>query len=46
MGIDFLDTSVVMYAAGKKHEYKEPCVSVPEKIERHALEVAIDTEVV
>jgi predicted nucleic acid-binding protein len=42
----FLDTSILIYAAGKASEHKIACVRVLEKIENKELKVAIDTEVV
>lgn len=42
----FLDVNIVIYAAGKPSEYKEPCIKVLQKIKTGKLSVAIDTEVV
>lgn len=42
----FLDTSVIMYAAGATHEYKESCVKILERIEHQSLEVFTSTEVI
>jgi len=42
----FLDTSMIMYAAGAEHEYKKPCVAILERIERHELEIFTSVEVI
>ena len=42
----FLDTSVLIYAAGRPSEHKVACARVLEKIENKQLKAAIDTEVV
>jgi predicted nucleic acid-binding protein len=42
----FLDTNIFMYAAGKPHEFKEPCVSILSKVQSGELSAAIDTEVI
>jgi predicted nucleic acid-binding protein len=34
-----------MYAAGKPHEFKEPCVAILSKVQSGELNAAIDTEV-
>ncbi|MBI2551743.1 type II toxin-antitoxin system VapC family toxin [Candidatus Uhrbacteria bacterium] len=41
----FLDTSVILYAAGAGHEYKKSCVAIIEKIARGELSVCVSTEV-
>lgn len=41
----FLDTNIFMYAAGKQHEFKEPCVSIISRVQTGELTAAIDTEV-
>lgn len=41
----FLDTNIFMYAAGKPHEFKEPCISILSKVQSGELNAAIDTEV-
>jgi predicted nucleic acid-binding protein len=41
----FLDTNIFMYAAGKPHEFKEPCVAILSKVQSGELNAAIDTEV-
>jgi len=42
----FLDVNIVIYAAGKPSEYKEPCTKVLHNIRTGKLSVAIDTEIV
>ena len=42
----FLDVNVPMYAAGREHPYKEPCVWVMTEIAEGRLRVAIDVEIV
>ncbi|MBI4599297.1 type II toxin-antitoxin system VapC family toxin [Candidatus Uhrbacteria bacterium] len=42
----FLDTSVIMYAAGAEHAYKKPCVLILEKIERNLIDALTSTEVI
>lgn len=41
----FLDTSVILYAAGAEHEYKKSCVAIIEKVARDELSVCVSTEV-
>ncbi|KKU13130.1 MAG: putative ribonuclease VapC [Parcubacteria group bacterium GW2011_GWC2_45_7] len=41
----FLDTSVILYAAGAQHEYKKSCATIIEQIAREELSVCISTEV-
>lgn len=41
----FLDTNVFMYAAGRDHPLKTPCVEVLRQVTREAFEVVINTEV-
>jgi predicted nucleic acid-binding protein len=41
----FLETNIFMYAAGKSHEFKEPCVSIISKVHTGKLTASIDTEV-
>jgi len=41
----FLDTNIFMYAAGKPHAFKEPCISILSKVQSGELNAAIDTEV-
>jgi len=38
----FLDVNVVMYAAGKPHPYKEPCLEVLKEIQNGHLKAYID----
>jgi predicted nucleic acid-binding protein len=42
----FLDVNIVIYAAGKPNEYKEPCVKVLRNVKARNLHVAIDPEIV
>ncbi|OGF54799.1 MAG: hypothetical protein A2Z21_09135 [Candidatus Fraserbacteria bacterium RBG_16_55_9] len=42
----FLDASIPMYASGREHPYKRPCVWIMTEITEGRLEVAIDTEIV
>jgi predicted nucleic acid-binding protein len=42
----FLDTSIVVYAAGKPSEHKEPCLNVLQNVKTRKMSVALDTEVV
>lgn len=41
----FLDTNIFMYAAGKPHEFKEPCISILSNVQSGKLSAAVDTEV-
>jgi predicted nucleic acid-binding protein len=41
----FIDTNIFMYAAGKPHKFKEPCVSLLSRVQSGELKAAIDTEV-
>ncbi|MBW2740444.1 MAG: type II toxin-antitoxin system VapC family toxin [Deltaproteobacteria bacterium] len=41
----FIDTNIFMYAAGKPHEFKQPCVDILSRIQSGELKAAIDTEV-
>jgi hypothetical protein len=41
----FLDTNIFMYAAGKPHTYKEPCVTVLSVVATGNISAAVDTEV-
>ena len=41
----FLDSNVFMYAAGKPHPYKEPCLSILRDVEGKTLRAAINTEI-
>ncbi len=42
----FIDTNVFMYAAGKKHEYKEPSLSVLTKVRDGETRGVVDAEVI
>lgn len=42
----FLDSSVFLYAAGKPHPLKEPCVAILEAVGRGDLDATASTEVV
>lgn len=41
----FLDTNIFMYAAGKPHKFKEPCVAILSKVASGNLSAAVDAEV-
>ena len=41
----FLDTNIFMYAAGKPHKFKEPCVTVLSRVASGDLIAAVDAEV-
>ena len=41
----FLDTNVFMYAAGREHPLKAPCVAILRHVAQEELEVLINTEV-
>lgn len=41
----FLDTNIFMYAAGKPHKFKKPCVAILSRVASGNLSVAVDTEV-
>lgn len=41
----FLDTSVILYAAGAAHEYKKSCAAIIEQIAGNELEVCTSVEV-
>jgi uncharacterized protein len=41
----FLDVNVFMYAAGKPHVYKNPCLHILKDVEQQALSVAVNTEI-
>ncbi len=41
-----LDVNVPMYAAGKEHKYKKPCVWVMEEIAESRIQAVIDTEII
>ncbi len=42
----FLDVNVLMYAAGREHPLKQPCLCVLASIEAGIISVAIDAEIV
>ena len=41
----FLDVNIFMYAAGKSHAYKNPCLHILRDVETEALSAAINTEI-
>lgn len=41
----FLDTNIFMYAAGKPHKYKQPCIEILSKTESGGINAIVDTEV-
>ncbi|MFQ5737861.1 MAG: type II toxin-antitoxin system VapC family toxin [Acidobacteriota bacterium] len=41
----FLDTNILMYAIGKKHPYKQPCIKVLEQIRSEVIHVVTNVEV-
>ncbi len=43
-GIIFLDVNVFMYAAGKPHAYKNPCLHILKDVETQALSAVVNTE--
>ena len=43
--VTFLDANVFMYAAGKPHPYKIPCVDILTDVEQGILQAAINTKV-
>jgi len=44
-GTTFLDTNVFMYAAGRPHAYKSPCLQILSEVEVRRCSAAVDTEV-
>ncbi len=46
MNLYFIDTSIIMYAVGKEHLYKNPCAKIINAIAKEELQSIIDTEVV
>lgn len=42
----FMDVNIPMYAAGKMHEYKDPCLKILDDIENGIIDVVIDTEII
>ena len=45
METTFLDVNIFMYAAGKPHPYKDPCIRILTDVETGILVAAINTEV-
>lgn len=43
--VTFLDANVFMYAAGRPHPHKLPCVRILTDVERGVLQAAINTEI-
>jgi predicted nucleic acid-binding protein len=43
-GTIFLDVNVFMYAAGKPHAYKNPCLHILKDVETQALAAVVNTE--
>lgn len=41
----FVDTNIFIYASGKDHSYKAPCVGFLEKIAKGKIEVMISSEI-
>jgi len=41
----FLDVNVIMYAAGKPHPYKNPCIRILSDVEKGHLATVINTEI-
>jgi len=41
----FIDTCVLLYAAGRHHPYKEPCVALLEAVADRRIDAAINTDV-
>lgn len=41
----FLDTNIVMYAIGKEHPYKKPCMVTLKRVEEELIRVVINVEV-
>ena len=41
----FLDANILMYAIGKEHPYKQPCIAVLKQIEAEAIHVVTSVEV-
>lgn len=42
----FIDTNIIMYAAGKPHKYKKPCLNTLQEIKDKEIVGVIDTEVI
>jgi uncharacterized protein len=41
----FLDANIFMYAAGKPHPYKNPCLHILKDVETRALPAVVNTEI-
>jgi len=41
----FLDANIFLYAAGKSHSYKNPCLHILKDVETQALASVVDTEI-
>ena len=41
----FIDVNVFMYAAGKPHQYKDPCIQILSDIESGILSASVNTEI-
>jgi predicted nucleic acid-binding protein len=41
----FLDVNVIMYAAGKPHPYKNPCIRILSDVEKGHIATVINTEI-
>lgn len=41
----FIDANVFMYAAGKRHPYKNPCLHILKDVETKALSATVNTEI-
>ena len=41
----FLDTNIPMYAAGRAHQYKQPCIDLMMRVAKGDIEAAINVEV-
>ncbi len=41
----FLDANIFMYAAGKPHTYKNPCLHILKDVETQALSAVVNTEI-
>jgi predicted nucleic acid-binding protein len=39
----FIDTNIFMYAAGKPHEFKEPCVAILSRVQKSSRKFYTDT---
>ncbi|MBI4743452.1 MAG: type II toxin-antitoxin system VapC family toxin [Actinobacteria bacterium] len=41
----FIDTNIIMYAAGKEHKYKNPCLNILKRISDGEIDAVSDSEV-